>query len=63
MTPTREQIKTEIRIAARVAELRHIAVDTSEKFEQALSASGLPREHFRLRMMRLGRLLPPRKSK
>ena len=54
---TREQInraKTEILIAARVSELRRLAEDTATAYERALAASGLPREHFRLRMMLRG---------
>jgi hypothetical protein len=56
---TREQMKNEILIAARVCELRRLAEDTSAAFEQALAASGMTREHFNLRLMLLGRMLPP----
>jgi hypothetical protein len=56
---TREQLIDEILIAARVAALRHMAEDTSKNYEQALAASGLPRQHFNLRLMLMGRLLPP----
>jgi hypothetical protein len=59
---TREEMKVGIQIAARVAELRDLAEDTSAAFEQALVASGLPREHFRLRAMLLGLPSPPRKG-
>jgi hypothetical protein len=64
---TREQIeraKCEIMIAARVSELRRLAEETTEEFERRLAASGLPREHFRLRAMLLGRLpmLPPQRK-
>lgn len=60
---TREQLKTGIQIAARICELRRLAADTSKQFEQALAESGLPRQHFALRLMLLGRLPPPPKSK
>jgi hypothetical protein len=59
---TREQIKAaknEILISARVAELRGVAADAAEHYKQALAASGLPEQHFKLRLMLLGRLLPP----
>lgn len=56
---TRADMVREIRIAARVAELRRVAEDASEHYQKMLAASGLPREHFNLRMMLLGRLLPP----
>lgn len=52
----------EILIAARMAELRRVAADASEAYEQALAASGLPRAHFNLRLTLLGRLPPPRKG-
>ena len=50
----------EIKIAARMAELRRLAEQTARAYDEALGASGLPREHFNLRMMLLGRLLAPR---
>jgi hypothetical protein len=59
---TREQIdaaKNEIRISARIAELRRVADDAAEHYRRTLAASGMTREHFRLRLMLLGRLLPP----
>jgi hypothetical protein len=62
---TREQLKTGIRIAARICELRRLAEDTSEAYRHALATSGLPEEHFKLRLMLLGRvrlLPPPRKD-
>jgi hypothetical protein len=43
----------------RVGELKQLAADTSEAYERALAASGLPRQHFNLRLQLLGRLLPP----
>jgi hypothetical protein len=45
--------------SARVHALKGLAVDTTEAYQRALDASGLPPEHFRLRAMLLGRLLPP----
>jgi hypothetical protein len=62
---TREQIereKCEIMIASRIAALRRLAEETTGEFERRLAASGLPREHFRLRMMLRGMLPPPRKG-
>ena len=47
------------KVAAHVGELKELAAATTAAYEQALAASGLPREHFRLRMMLLGRLPPP----
>lgn len=47
------------KVAARVAELKRLAEDTSEAYRQALAASGFPPEHFRLRLMLRGYLLPP----
>lgn len=66
----------EIRIAARVAELRRLAQSTAtayredellakarEVLDRRAADSDLPPEHRRLRMMLLGRLLsPPRPS-
>jgi hypothetical protein len=52
----------EILITARVCELKRLAADTSEHYRQALAASGLPEEHFKLRLMLLGLLPPPRPS-
>jgi hypothetical protein len=49
----------EIKIAARMAELRRLAEQTARAYDEALRASGLPREHFNLRLMLRGRLLPP----
>jgi hypothetical protein len=46
---TREQIKVGTQIAARMAELRRLAERAARDYERALAASGLPREHFRLR--------------
>lgn len=57
------RIARERKVSARVDELKRLAEDTTAAYEQALATSGLPREHFRLRMMLLGRPLPPpRKS-
>lgn len=56
---TREQMKNEIRIAARVHELKDLAADISRAYDEAVAASGMTREHFNLRLMLLGRLLPP----
>ena len=47
------------KIAGRVGELKQLAADTTEAYRQALAASGLPEQHFRLRAMLLSRLLPP----
>jgi hypothetical protein len=55
----RQQIRNEILISARVSELRRLAADTSEAFDRAVAASGLPLEHFKLRLMLRGLLLPP----
>ena len=44
-----EQLKNEIRIAARVCELRRLAEDTARTYDAAVAASGMTREHFRLR--------------
>lgn len=49
-----EQLKNEIRIAARVCELRRLAEDTARTYDAAVAASGMTREHFRLRPMLLG---------
>jgi hypothetical protein len=58
----RDQMKTEIQIAARVCELRRVAENASERYERTLAASGLPKAHFNLRLQLLGRLLPPPKK-
>ena len=63
---TREQMTAGIFAAARVAELKRLAEDTARGYERALAASGLPKQHFDLRLMLLGRLPmllpPPRKD-
>ena len=59
MTEDSHALAQAIKVAARVAALRRLAEDASEVYQRALVASGLPREHFRLRLMLLGRLLPP----
>jgi hypothetical protein len=58
----RERLKTEIKISARVSELRRLAADTAEAYERAVARSGMSREHFRLRAMLLGLLPPPSKD-
>jgi hypothetical protein len=58
-TEMRKQMVRKILIGARVAELRRLAADTSEAYEQAVTRSGMTREHFRLRAMLLGFLPPP----
>jgi hypothetical protein len=58
LTP-REQIKNEILISARVHALKELAEDTAEAYERAVAASGMTREHFRLRAVLLGIILPP----
>ena len=59
---TREQMKVGILIAARVCELRRLAEDTARAYDEAVARSGLPPEHFRLRMMLRGMLPPPSKD-
>ena len=51
-------VKVGILAAAPVAELKDLAAHTSKAYERALAASGLPPEHFRLRLMLRG-MLPP----
>jgi hypothetical protein len=63
MTEDAHALAQAIKVAARVHEPRRLAEDTAAAHERALAASGLPPEHFRLRLMLLGRLsLPPRKG-
>jgi hypothetical protein len=59
MTENAHQLAQEIKVAARVHALKQLAEETTEAYWQKLAASGLPPEHFRPRMMLLGRLLPP----
>jgi hypothetical protein len=70
---TRAQIKTEILIRARICQLRKLAADTSAACDEVMLAKAreildrhadidIPAEHRRLRMMLLGRLLPPPKK-
>jgi hypothetical protein len=59
MTENAHEIAQAIKVSARVHELKRLASDTAEAYQQMLAASGLPEEHFRLRLMLLGRLLPP----
>jgi hypothetical protein len=40
--------------------LKELAADTIEAYQRELVASGLPEQHFRLRLQLLGRLLPRR---
>ena len=49
-----------IKVSARVHELKRLAKDTARAYDEAVARSGLPPEHFRLRAMLLGYLLPPR---
>jgi hypothetical protein len=62
MRSQREQIRNEILIAARVSELRRLALDTARAYDEAVARSGMTREHFRLRAMLLGLLPPPKKE-
>jgi hypothetical protein len=50
-----------IKIAARIAELRRIADDAAEYYDRALADSGLPKEHFDLRLILRGILPSPSK--
>jgi hypothetical protein len=61
MTTRADRMAREILIAARVAELRHLANETAENYELALAQSGMPREHFNLRLMLKGVLPSSRK--
>jgi hypothetical protein len=58
----REEMKNDILIGARVSELRRLADDTSDAYEQAVARSGMTRQHFQLRAMLMGILPPPRKD-
>ena len=62
MMTTRADMVREIKIAARVAELRRLAERTARAYDEAVAASGLPPEHFRLRLMLRGLLPPPRNA-
>ena len=59
MTENAHALAQAIKVAARVHALKELAARTFEAYRQALAASGLPEEHFRLRLMLLGSLLPP----
>jgi hypothetical protein len=59
---TRAEMVREILIAARIAELRRIADDAAEWYRRAQAASGLPKEHFDLRLMLRGILPAPSKD-
>ena len=64
MNENAHEIAQAIRISARVHELKRLAAATSEAYERALIASGLPERHFRLRAMLLNRLpAPPRSNR
>jgi hypothetical protein len=56
---TTRALAQEIKVAARICELKEPAADTTEAYQRELVASGLPEQHFRLRLRLLGRLLPP----
>ena len=58
---TRADMVREILIAARIAELRHVGENAAEWYRQALAASGLPKEHFDLRLILRGILPSPSK--
>jgi hypothetical protein len=62
VTANTPAIARAIKVAARVHELKELAARTSVAYERALLASGLPEEHFRLRLMLLSRLPTPRKD-
>ena len=49
-------------VTARVDELKELAEHTVRAYDEALAASGLPRQHFNLRLQLLGRLPAPRKG-
>jgi hypothetical protein len=62
MNANTHAIAQSIKVAARVHELKELAARTSAAYEQALHASGLIEEHFRMRLMLLSRLPTPRKD-
>ena len=56
----RRAAEDEADAAARgVGELKQLAERTATAYDEAVAASGLTREHFRLRMMLRGMLEPP----
>jgi hypothetical protein len=59
---TRAEMVRSIKIAARVSELRNIANDAAAYYDRALAASGLPKEHFDLRLVLRGILPSPSKD-
>ena len=59
MTANAHELAQAIRVSARVHELKRLAADTSKAYDEAVAASGFPPEHFRLRLMLRGYLLPP----
>jgi hypothetical protein len=58
---TRAEMVRSIKISARIAELRRIADDAAEYYDRALASSGLPKEHFDLRLILRGILPSPSK--
>jgi hypothetical protein len=58
----RAKMVREILISARLAELRRMADDAAEWYRRALAASGLPEEHFKLRLILRGILPSPSKD-
>jgi hypothetical protein len=62
MSESSHRLAQAIRVSARVHELKRLAADTTEHYQQMVRDSGLPEPHFRLRLMLLGRLLPPPRS-
>ena len=58
---TRAEMVREILIAARIAELRRIGDEAAEYYDRALADSGLPKEHFDLRLILRGILPSPSK--
>jgi hypothetical protein len=61
-TTNAHKLAQEIKVSARVHALKRLAKDTSQAYEQMLRDSGMPREHFRLRLMLFSRLPPPREG-
>jgi hypothetical protein len=59
---TRAAMVRSIKIAARIAELRHVADDAGEWYRRALADSGMPKEHFDLRLVLRGILPSPSKD-
>jgi len=59
---TRAEMVRSIKIAARIAELRRLGEEAAENYKHMLAASGLPREHFNLRLILRGILPSPSKD-